>query len=205
MEYIPILMNLANVVFYTSRRSRVTKRERIEKIKSWKKERKGDALLYVIAERAGLSKDETYQRVGVALEEEFGLYEGFEKVVKEGIDFLVKLGISEDLAKVIAQVAEERIRIKTVKARGILEIRCRKPNGVRCIQEAFRNAKKSQEAKNCKIEFSVIAAPKYRIEVSTDQWKSAEDILEKTSQNVVANITDAGGSGEFKPEKSCRR
>jgi len=180
---------------------RVTKRERIEKIKSWKKDRKGDSLLYAIAERTGLSKDETYQKVGVVLEEKFGLYEGFEKVVKEGVDVLVKLGISEDLAKVIAQVAEERIRIKIVKAKGVLEIRCMKPNGVKCIQEAFRKAKESQEAKGSKIDFSVIAAPKYRVEVSADNWKSAEDILEKVGQSVVANITSAGGHGEFKPGK----
>ena len=180
---------------------RVTKRERIEKIKAWKKDRKGDALLYVVAEHTGLPKEEVYQKVGAVLEENFGLYEGFEKVVKEGIDFLVKLGISEDLAKVIAQVAEERIKIKTVKVRGVLEVRCMKPNGVKCIQEAFRSAKKSQEAKGSKIEFSVIAAPKYRVEVSADNWKIAEDILQKVSQSVVTNITSAGGHGEFKPEK----
>ena len=107
---------------------RVTKRERIEKIKAWKKERKADAMLYVIAERAGLPRDEINQKVGAVFEEKFGLYEGFEKVVKEGTDFLVKLGIPENLAKVIVQVAEERIKIKIVKVRAVLEIRCMKPN-----------------------------------------------------------------------------
>ena len=180
---------------------RVTKRERIEKIKAWKKERKADAMLYVIAERAGLPRDEINQKVGTVFEEKFGLYEGFEKVVKEGTDFLVKLGIPENLAKVIVQVAEERIKIKIVKVRGVLEIRCMKPNGVKCIQDAFRNAKKSQETKSSKIEFSVIAAPKYRVEVSAENWKSAEEVLEKVGHNVVANITSAGGDGEFKLEK----
>lgn len=180
---------------------RVTKRERIEKVKSWKKDRKGDALLNAVAERTGISRAEIYEKVGAVLEGNFGLYEGFEKAVKEGIDFLIKLGISEDLAKVVAQVAEERIKIKTVKVRGVLEVRCMKPNGVRCIQEAFRSAKKSQEIKGTKIQFSVIAAPKYRVEVSAENWKVAEDILDKVSQSVVENITIAGGHGEFKPDK----
>src|SRR5450756_2181451 len=116
---------------------RVTKRERIEKIKSWKKDRKGDALLHAVAEKTGLPIHEVYQKAGVILEEKYGLYDGFEKVVKEGIEVLTKLDIPEDLAKVIAQVAEERIKIKTVQVRGILEVRCMKSNGVRCIQEAF--------------------------------------------------------------------
>jgi translation initiation factor 2 subunit 1 len=180
---------------------RVTKRERIEKIKAWKKERKADTMLNVIAERACLPKDEIEQKLDAVFEAEFGLYEGFERALKEGTEALVKLGIPENLATVIVQVAEERIKIKIVKVRGVLKIRCMKPNGVRCIQEAFRNAKKSQEKKNSKIEFSVIAAPKYRVEVSADNWKSAEEVLTKVGHAVVTNITSSGGNGEFNQEK----
>jgi translation initiation factor 2 subunit 1 len=180
---------------------RVTKRERIEKIKSWKKGRKGDALLYVVGERAGLSKEEIRQKVGVILEEKIGIYEGFENAVKEGPESLVKYGIPEDLAKIIAQVADERIKIKSVKLRGVLEVRCMQPNGVRCIQEAFRKAKKANASKNSKIEFAVIAAPKYRVEVSADNWKAAEALLKKVAESVVENITSLGGHGNFKTEK----
>ena len=180
---------------------RVTKRERIEKIKSWKKDRKGDALLYVVAERAGLSKEEIHQKVGAVLEEKYGLYEGFEKALKEGVEVLVDLKIPEDLAKIIFQVAEERIKVKTVQVRGVIEVRCPKPNGVKCIQEAFKNTKKTQEAKDSKIEFSVIASPKYRVEVSADNWKRAEELIETVGESVIANIVSAGGHGEFKREK----
>jgi translation initiation factor 2 subunit 1 len=180
---------------------RVTKRERIEKIKSWKKDRKGEALLHAVAEKVGLSVDEVYQKAGLPLEEKYGLYEGFEKVVKDGIEVLTKLNIPEDLANAIVQVAEERIKIKLVKVRGVLEVRCSKANGVKCIQEAFIGAKKSQKAKDAKIEFSIIAAPRYSVEVSADNWKRAEELIEKVGENVVENITKAGGHGEFKREK----
>jgi translation initiation factor 2 subunit 1 len=180
---------------------RVNKRERIEKIKSWKKERKGEALLYAVGERAGLSKEEIYQKVGAILEEKIGLYEGFETALKDGADSIVKYGIPEDLALLIAQVADERIKIKTVKLTGVLEIRCMKPNGVRCIQEAFRKAKKANTSKKAKINFAVIAAPKYSVEVSADNWKTAEDFLKKVTQSVVDNITNAGGNGTFKATK----
>lgn len=180
---------------------RVTKREKIEKIKSWKKDRKGEALLYAVAERAGLSKEVAYEKVGAVLEEKYGLYEGFEKTLKEGTEILTNLNIPEDLAKIIFAVAEERIKIKTVRVRGIIELRCKQPNGVRCIQNAFKSAKKTQAAKDATIEFSVIASPKYRVQVSADNWKRAEELLEKVSQNIVTNITEAGGHGEFKRDK----
>jgi translation initiation factor 2 subunit 1 len=180
---------------------RVTKRERIEKIKSWKKERKGDALLHAVADKVGLPIAEVNQTVGTLLEEKFGLYEGFEKAAKEGAGFLTKLGVKEDVAKVIAQVAEERIKLKMVEVRGTLELRCMKPNGVRCIKEAINDAKDAQKAKDAKIAFYVIAAPKYNVEVAAENWKRAEEVLDKVSETVIKNITKAGGQGTFKREK----
>jgi translation initiation factor 2 subunit 1 len=180
---------------------RVTKRERIEKIKSWKKDRKGEALLHAVADKVGLPISEVYQSAGLVLEEKYGLYEGFEKVVKDGVEALTKIGISEDLAKAIAQVAEERIKIKMVKVKGILDVRCPKPNGVKCIQDAFIGAKKAQKTRDVKIEFTIIAAPHYSVEVSADNWKRAEELLDKVSEAVVENITKSGGHGAFKREK----
>ncbi len=180
---------------------RVTKRERIEKVKSWKKDRKADALLRGVAEKVNLSIDEIYQKAGVFLEEKYGLYEGFEKLVKEGPEVLTKLGVPEDIANAFAQVAEERIRVKMVKVRGTIEVRCLKPNGIKCIQDAFALAKKSEKTRDSKMEFYVIAAPKYSVEVAADNWKRAEEILQKASQAVITNVTKSGGNGSFRREK----
>jgi translation initiation factor 2 subunit 1 len=180
---------------------RVTRRERIEKNKRWKKNRKGEAILNEVAEKAGLPIHEVYQKAGVILEENYGLYEGLEEVVKEGTKVLTKLDIPEDLAKVIAQVAEERITIKKVTVKGVLKVRCMKPNGVKCIQKAFLGTKKSYRAKDNKIEFYVIAAPKYNVEVSADNWKLAEELFENVCEGVVKNITKAGGHGSFERTK----
>jgi len=47
----------------------------------------------------------------------------------------------------------------------------------------------------------VIAAPKYSVEVSAENYKRAEEILQKASQSVVLNIVKAGGQGNFRREK----
>jgi translation initiation factor 2 subunit 1 len=163
---------------------RVTKREKIEKIKSWKKDRKAEALLRGVAEKVGLPVEEIYQKAGLLLEEKYGLYEGFEKVVKDGIEVLTK-----------------RIKVKLVKVKGTLEVRCMKPNGVKCIQDALNNAKKAEKTKDAEIKFSVIAAPKYSLEVSAENYKRAEEVLQKVSQNVVTIITKTGGQSSFRREK----
>jgi translation initiation factor 2 subunit 1 len=179
---------------------RVTKRERIEKILSWKKERKAEALLRGVAEKTGLTVEDAYEKAGKIVEDKYGLYEGFEKAAIEGAEALTEIGIQESLAKAFVQVAQERIHVKMVKVKGVLEIRCVKPNGVKLIKEAFNKAK-SEKLKDATVKFYVIAAPKYSIEVSAENWKRAEDVLQKISQNVVSNITKAGGQGTFRREK----
>jgi translation initiation factor 2 subunit 1 len=179
---------------------RVTKQERIEKVLSWKKERKAEALLRGVAEKVGLTNDEVYQKAGTIIEEKFGLYEGFEKAAIEGPEALTEIGVPETLAKTISDVAQERIHGKMVKVKGVIEIRCMKPNGVKVIKEAFHKAK-AEKTKDADIKFYVLAAPNYSLEMRAENYKRAEDVLQKTSQNIVSNITKSGGQGTFRRDK----
>jgi len=163
--------------------------------------RKAEALLRGVAEKVGLSPEEVYEKAGALVEEKFGLYDGFEKVAKEGSEVLTEIGVAENLAKAFAEVAEERIRVKMVKVKGVLEIRCMTPNGVKMIKDAFLKAKKAEKTKDSEVRFYVIAAPKYSVEVSAENYKRAEEVLQKVSQSVVSNIVKAGGQGSFRREK----
>jgi translation initiation factor 2 subunit 1 len=179
---------------------RVTKRERIEKVLSWKKERKADALLRSVAEKLGLTVDEVYQKAGVMIEQKYDLYDGFEKAAIEGPDALIEIGVPENIAKIFSEVAQERIHVKMVKVKGVLEVRVVKPNGVKVIKEAFHKAM-GEKVKDAKITFYVIAAPKYSLEVQAENYKRAEEVIQKTADNVIANIAKSGGQGSFRRER----
>ena len=106
----------------------------------------------------------------------------------------------EKIEKIMFQ-KKERIHVPMVKVKGIVELRCAKPNGVKIIKEAFLTAKKAEKSRDAKLRFYVVAAPKYCIEVLAENYKRAEDILQKVAQNIVSNIVKAGGQGSFKREK----
>jgi translation initiation factor 2 subunit 1 len=180
---------------------RVTKRAKIEKIRQWKQDRKAEALLRGVAEKIGLPNEEVYEKAGALLEEKYGLYEGFEKIATDGSDVLTEMGVPESLAKAFADVAEERIRVKMVKVKGTLEIRCMAPNGVKILKDSFLNAKKTEKTKDTGVRFYVVAAPKYSVEVSAENYKRAEEVLQKVSQSVITNIVKTGGQGTFRREK----
>jgi translation initiation factor 2 subunit 1 len=180
---------------------RVNKRERIEKVMFWKKERKAEALLKGVAEKVGLPVEEVYAKAGALIEEKYSLYDGFEKAALEGPDSLTKIGVPEDLAKAFVVVAKERIHLKLVKVKGTLEVRCLKPNGVKIIKDAFLDAEKAEVPEDSEVRFYVMAAPRYSVEVSAANWKRAEEVLQKVTQAVVSNVTKAGGTGSFRREK----
>ena len=180
---------------------RVTKRQKIEKIKSWKTERKAEALLRNVAEKLNLSPDEVYEQAGKAIIENYGLYEGFEKTAIEGFEALTAIGVPKKIAKAFAEVAAERIQLRLVRVKGTIEIRCMKPKGVKLIQEAFLNAMKAEKQKDVDVRFYVVAAPKYSVEVLAENYKRAEEVFQKVSQRVVDNIVEVGGQGSFRREK----
>jgi translation initiation factor 2 subunit 1 len=179
---------------------RVTKRERIEKVMSWKKERKADALIRGVAEKTGLSVEEVTAKTVPAFTEKYDLYEAFEKAAIEGPEVLTDIGIEENIAEAFATEAQERIHVKLVKVRGTLEIKAPTENGVKVIKEAFHKAK-PEKVKDAKITFYVVAAPKYQIEVQAENYKRAEDVMQKTAANITSYVHKAGGEGNFRRDK----
>jgi translation initiation factor 2 subunit 1 len=181
---------------------RVTKRERIDKVMSWKRARKAETLMRSAGEKLGLSFEDTYAKAGVLMEKEFGdVYEGLERAAHEGPKALVKVGVPEELAITLEGIAREKIRLPLVKTKGVLELSCRKPDGVRCVRDALLAAAKVEDAKEGMVRVYVVAPPKYAIEVAAEDYKRAEKVLQKASEEVLKAITKSGGEGVFKREK----
>jgi len=181
---------------------RVTKRERIDKIMAFKRARKAETLMRSAGEKLGLSIDEVHAKAGVLIEKEFGdVYEGLERSAREGPKVLTKAGVPEDIAVGLEEIAREKIRLPLVKLKGVLELSCRKPDGVRLVREALLSAKKTEEAKEGLVRVYVVAPPKYAIEAAAEDYKKAEKVLQHASEEVLKTITKAGGEGVFKREK----
>lgn len=181
---------------------RVTKHDKREKILVWKRERKAESLLRSISKKSKIPVKEIYEKAGSIIEEAFGgLYEGLEKTAREGVDVLLEIGVPKGIATTIAEVAKEKIKISMVKIKGTLELQCPKPNGVVLIQESLLNAQKIEKPRGTIVDVYVISPPKYRIEVSAEDYREAEKLLEKASKAVLTHITNVGGQGAFKREK----
>jgi len=181
---------------------RVSRRERREKVLSWKRERKAESLLRSVAEKLKMPPEEVYSKTGALIEEKFGgIYEGLEKAAREGSDPLIEAGLPKDLATTIAEVAKEKIRLPLVKVKGTMQLQCMKPNGVVHIRDALLSAQKIEKPEEVKIHLYAVATPKYAIEVLAEDYKEAEKILQQAAETAIKTITKAGGKGVFQRTK----
>lgn len=180
---------------------RVTQREKREKILLWKRSRRAESLLKSASQKMGVKFEEIYDAIAEPLEKVFGsIYEGLEAAAREGAEVLIRVGIREDLAKTLAEISKEKIRITEVKVRGILNITCLKPDGVLRIKEALTKAIKSVSHKGVRVNIYVIAPPKYQVEVAAKDYKEANVALKKVADTAIETIAKLGGQGSFTPE-----
>ena len=183
-------------------RRRVTKRDKKEKIQSWKKDRKAEGLLRTAAEKLNISFEEAYEKAGALIENAFGdLHDGLEKTAKDGIDVLLELGIEKELAITLEEIAKEKIQISLVSVKGILELQITKPKGVLFIKDTLKLAQEVGESEDADVTIYLVSPPKYRIVVSAEDYKSAESVLETAANCAVEFISKHGGKGSFRREK----
>jgi len=177
---------------------RVTRRERTEKMQAWKRSKKVESLLRSASKKIGIPPEVIYDKVGALTEKGFeDIYDGLEKAAKEGADVLKKVGVPEELSEALAEVARERIRIPMVKVKGILNLTSTRPDGVLKIRESLLRAQNIQRPGGSEISVQVIAAPKYRIEVSAHNYKEAEALIKEAADAAISNIKESEGQGSF--------
>lgn len=181
---------------------RVSRHERREKLLASKMEKKAESILRSVSEKLKMPIEELLTKTGSVIEEKFGgTYEGLERAAREGPDPLVEAGVPKEIASALAEVAKDKIRPPMVKIKGLLELRCMKPNGVIYIREALTSAQKIEKPRDTKVRLYAVATPKYAVEVLAEDYKEAEKILQKAVDAAIETITSAGGTGAFQRGK----
>jgi translation initiation factor 2 subunit 1 len=171
----------------------VNEHARREKIQEWKNEKKADKLLEIVGSKMGKSPEQAYDEVGDKLVKEFGtLYAAFEEVTTNA-DALKELGIDKKWSAAISEVAKENIELPSVTIDGILELSCPASDGIDHVKKALASAFESGEVK-----IHYVGAPKYKISVTAEDYKVAEQEMKDSVQRVTASIQKHGGSVSFK-------
>lgn len=173
----------------------VNDHQRREKIQEFKNEKKADKLLEIVATKAGKTVDEAFDEVGEAMVSQYGtLFSAFEDLAINP-DALKELEVDKKWVGPLLEVAKENIQLPSVMIDGMLDISCPGPEGIDHVKKALSVG---AEADDSNINIHYIGAPRYRITVTAEDYKLAEEELKGAVGRITDSITKSGGSASFK-------
>jgi translation initiation factor 2 subunit 1 len=174
---------------------RVNEQQRRQKIQEWKRTQKAEKLLEMAAAKIGKTLDEAYTEVGSKLEEAHGsIYRGLEIISEKGSKVLEDLGVNKEWIEVVTEIAKTHVEPPKVNVARTVEMTCWKRAGIDAIKKAFRDAINAVQNEEVTINIYTLGSPKYRIEITADDYKQAEAALEKIINTAKASIENEGGT-----------
>jgi len=175
----------------------VNEHQKREKIQQWKNENKADKLIEIVAERLGISKEESYERFGYELVDKYGTLFGAFETAASNPESLAEEGFEGDWTEKFVEVAKENVTPSLVQIDGYMEMNCFQPDGVDRIRDALTAgivASKEQ------VKIQYIGAPKYRVVVAASDYKTAEEEMKLVTGNIIASLQACGGKASFHRE-----
>ena len=165
----------------------VSNDQKKQKLKEAKKFEKGRTLLENLKEKANLSDDEMEDLENKIYSKYDSVYDAFVEIARKGIGSARKLDMPEKMIAAVEEICS-KIRLPSVEIRGIMEITSSRSNGVEIIKKTLLNAVE----KNSTIGITYLGAPKYRLSVTSEDFKSAEKTLKPIVAGIQSSIEKKG-------------
>ena len=127
------------------------------------------------------------------------IYDAIIEIGTKNINVIDDLEISEKIKKTIDELSK-KIKLPSVEIRGILEMTNNKSNGIEIIRKILLDAIK--ESQNEKIEILYLGAPKYRLSIIAQDFKTAEKTLKPILEKIEKNASKQSGTFKFSREES---
>jgi len=177
----------------------ISKEQRKKKLLDVKRFEKEQSILKNIQDKVKLSSDEIDDLEEKLLSKYKSVYDAIIEIATKNISVLDDLGISKKIMDVIEELGK-KINIPTVEIRGILEMTSKKSDGIEIIKKILLDA--IQESQNEKIEISYLGAPRYRLSIIAQDFKTAEKTLKPIIEKIEKNVSKLDGTFKFSREES---
>ena len=177
----------------------ISKDQRKKKLLDVKRFEKEQGILKNIKDKANLSSKEVDELEDKLLSKYDSVYDAILEIAVKNVSIIDDLRISDKIKKTIQEIST-KIKLPTVEIRGILELTSNKPDGIEIIRKTLLDAIK--ESKNEKIQISYIGAPRYRLSVVAQDFKTAEKILKPILEKIETNMLKLNGVFKFSREES---
>jgi len=183
---------------------RVNPSEQRRKLLEWKRAQRAEKILEIVAKKIGRNLDSAYNEVGWKLEDYYGeIYAGLEEASYRGSEALREAGVSSEWVEPLLEEVRKHIKIKKIKIQGVIYLLTLAHDGIEKIKRALTDplSELSPDG-DTKIKVYTIGAPKYRIEVSSTDYKKAEKALQSYIKQIEKLAKSMNLEFSFEREKT---
>ena len=177
----------------------ISKEQKKKKLLEVKRFEKEQGILKNIQEKAELSTKQIEDIEDKLLSKYDSIYDAIIDIATKNKDVLNSLEISEKIQTVIKDISS-KIKLPSVEIRGILELTNNKSNGIEIIRKILLDVIKDNA--DSKIEISYIGAPKYRVSIIAQEFKTAEKIIKPILEKIEKDVKKQNGTFNFTREGS---
>ena len=171
---------------------RVNEGEKRKKVDSIKQDQKCAKIIEFAAKTLKIDPKELQTKLSQQILKKYDqIYECFEDIVANNTS-LAKVGVEKDIDDVLTALIMERIKPKEVIIKEHVKLTSHLSDGIDHIKAALSSAESVSE----NLEIVYAGGGKYKVTVTTPDYKSAEKIIEKVNSTVTKKIKDKG-TAEF--------
>ncbi|MFC1768412.1 translation initiation factor IF-2 subunit alpha [Nanoarchaeota archaeon] len=173
---------------------RVNEGQKRVKVSEIKQQQMCEKMIENIAKAQKKDPIKTFTEISDKLLEKYpSIYTAFEDVASDKIK-LSDFGIDAKISEALTEVIKSRIKESIVTISGDFKLHSFDSNGIDIIKETLKKLK----GKQTKVVYA--GSGTYKVTVTASDYKEAEKILEKATEEALEYIHKKKGFGEFKRE-----
>ena len=174
---------------------RVTDSQKRSKINDIKQEQKAEKIIENVANKLKKDVKKLFEEVSTKILLEYPSINIFFTEVAEGRIELATLKLDKDITAELDSIIKLRIKPAEVEISGSLNLHSYAPEGVNIIKDALTKVSKGGS------EVSYIKAGKYKITVKAANYKIAEQIIERSTNDAISFVMSKDGLGSFERDE----
>ena len=178
----------------------ISKEQRKKKLLDVKRFEKEQGILKNIQERSELTTKQIEELEDQFLSKYDSVYDAMLNIAIKGTGEINDLKLQKKVLTTIEDICS-KMKLPSVELRGILEISNNQSNGVELIQKTLSDA---ENAKDVKIEITYLGAPRYRLSLVSQNFKTAEKSLKPILEKIEKNVKKQSGLYNFTREESIK-
>ena len=171
-----------------------------KKLLDVKRFEKEQGILKNIQEKAKLTTKQIEELEEKLLSKYNSVYDAMLNIAIKGNDEINDLKLQKNVLTIIEDICS-KMKLPSVELRGILEISNNQSNGVELIRKTLSDAENVEDAK---IEITYLGAPRYRLSLVSQDFKTAEKSLKPILEKIEKSVKKQNGKYNFTREESIK-